>query len=245
MSAIRETLDRIERWCGAASRPREKALEQLLLIDLFQDCLRYSDQSAVSQTPVDKGRSGVADIALRVGKRNRARWVIVEIKRPGVEIADKALQQAGRYVAKNKARRAIITNGKDWVFISIKPKPGALYQFFYSVLLRLSLDRGRLVQRRYLERALSRCFPRNIHNFFSMLEQLNDLEPQKIQTVLRDQVPTKWIEALSGTIRETSGYRVRKRDSAVVEVPLRRNQIALFLNSTVESYRLKQFSLKK
>jgi succinylglutamate desuccinylase len=109
----------------------------------------------------------------------------------------------------------------------------------------LSLDKTRSVQRRYLEKALTRCSPGTVHNFLTTLERLNDLERQKIEAIVSDKIASEWIETLSAAIRESSEYQVKKGDGAVFKVACSNKQIALFLNSTVESYRLKQFSLKK
>lgn len=78
-TSIRDTLSRLDRWCKPSNELLEKSLETLLLLDLFRQSLGYSRDTAVSQHRDVVGR---ADIVLKLNRRQRSKWVVVEVKRP-------------------------------------------------------------------------------------------------------------------------------------------------------------------
>jgi hypothetical protein len=231
---ISETISRIDRWCQQTSRIREKALEALLLLDLFRESLGYSKDSAVSQAKVGKMRPGVADIALKVNKRKPTQWVVVEVKRPGTAVSESAITQAAKYICGLRARRGIVTNGNEWVFISVKKKPNAKKIFYATILLQLSLDGPKSKERKALESSIARLGPGTIHGFFEMLESMFSLGRKTLANICYNETPKDLPESISGLIATSLTSKIVAKDLSVIKTICQ--EPGLFANSILDKH---------
>jgi hypothetical protein len=234
-TSTHDTLSRLERWCRESSL-REKSLESFLLLDMFRHCLRYSDANATSQTGADEKRNGIADIALRLHIKEKSRWIIVEIKRPSVKLGDEAIKQAAGYLYSLGATRGIVTNGKTWFFVRIRPKLDSESIYFVDVLLKLDLDRNKPKQRQVLEAALLRCSKPNIEGFFQMLECFSELGKKGISDITRSKPRERGqcITALTTHIKQNRNIRINKDDARVMKIAC--GEIGVFEECVVAAY---------
>jgi hypothetical protein len=218
-SRLHEPLARVERWCQEGEALPEKALETLLLLEIFRDGLGYSHRNAVSQHKADPKRKGVTDITLKPSQREKRQWIVIEIKRPGKrggrDLAGRAVQQAGSYLVSQGATRGIVTDGCTWKFIWARLKPRATRIHFIESLLRLDVSHDR--QRRILEAALGRCGKGTARRFFAMLEAIRDFGPARIAAVTEGR-RSQWATAIQGAIHRTTGQRFAQGDVAVLRL---------------------------
>lgn len=216
ISKVEAMLPRIVQWCEHG-RLSEKSLESLLLLDLFQDALKYDSKRATSQTPI---ASGIADIALRVHLADKKQWVVVEIKKPTVVITDDTVKQAARYLLDLRATRGIVTNGKVWLFIRVRPKSGEAKFSCADILFRLNIGKTKTSKEsKLLCCALSRCSRINIHGFFTTLENFHDVGSVRIQSKNRGKPFEDIIRNTAIYIRSQSKTEVRQYNTVNKSLP--------------------------
>ena len=101
----------------------EEDIRSLLVSGLMEKTLSYPNSRVATEVKMPGG--GRADIQ---GTRIDGRKIIVEVKRPAVDLTnererDKALNQARRYGRESDAERVLVTNGRDWIW-GLTAKPG-------------------------------------------------------------------------------------------------------------------------
>jgi hypothetical protein len=211
-------LVRLDRWCREGDALPEKALETLLLLDVFRDGLGYSTRDAVAQVGADHHRTGVTDLLLKINQRDRAKWIVVEIKRPGRTLNDSAVRQAGRYLVSLGACRGIVTTGQAWVFVRTRLKPGAKWQYLVEPLLRIEATTGKVRHRTLREATLRRCAKATIWNFFRMLDALRDLGADGINAAIAPVSQRQWPGRLRRAMRKVTGRPGGSKDLGVLRI---------------------------
>jgi hypothetical protein len=221
---LRDTLTRAIRWCQEGAALPEKALETLLALDLFRDALGYTRQTAELQPSADRERRQVPDLVLKVNRRDKTSWVVVEFKRPtptGRVNSPLVLGQVTRYLAAWGARYGIVTNGRTWVFVCAQPKPNATRRFFAEVLLQVSLNSSRPADRRFLEAVLVRCARATLRDLLALLNDLAKLGRDGFNRLQREAGTNHLAPRVAAAIRHQSGRRLNRRDLALLKAACR------------------------
>lgn len=237
---VGEVLERVESWIKVADPKKgqsESALQNQLLYDMFLRALSWPSHLATREV---RSESGVADIILLVNKSLKFKSVVVELKRPNVNLSlgeFKAIKQAARYSNDRKSTYCIVTNGKDWWFLDLKPtRQGAKRKKNVRILMRINLVGGdKAIKRLALIQTLERCRQNTILPFFDTLGLIADLGKKGISRVTKKSTRDGYVDAIAKAIELQIKKRPKSGDLKPLQT-LSKGDIGQFSECTVDNY---------
>ena len=93
----------------AQEKGKKEADAVMYLVQFFKDALGYDIFKEISKEYQIKGK--YCDIALRIKGQVE---ILVEVKQPGIQLANRHIEQAEIYAMKSGTKWALLTNGCDW-----------------------------------------------------------------------------------------------------------------------------------
>ena len=246
ISAVDDAYKRIERWIEMTKERdelTENALQTAFLLNVFRDALKWIRFTAMPEMRVKK--KGRVDILLKPNARAPSTWVVVELKRPTVELSTSAIIQAAEYAAELKSTRCIVTNGLDWRFLDLKPtRKTAKRKFDVRVMFGINLERGvKKTERKALILALEQCRRSSIITFFNMLTDMRELGEPKISQLTKGKPRSAYPGIIAAAIEKATGQSPSK-DNLKPLVTLC-NGLGLFSRCTIQSYENHTISLPR